>query len=47
MVGGHIEMNTAGDSAYWDRTGVKVRYSTGVVHLEGLLIDGGTSPTGS
>ena len=40
VVGGHIEMNTAGDSAYWDRTGVKVRYSTGVVHLEGLLIDG-------
>jgi hypothetical protein len=40
VIGGHVEMNTAGDSAYWDRTGVKVRYSTGVVHLEGLLIDG-------
>jgi hypothetical protein len=40
VVGGHIEMNTAGTSSYWDRTAVKVRFSTGVVHLEGLLIDG-------
>ena len=47
VVGGHIEMNTAGDSAYWDRTGVKVRYSTGVVHLEGLLIDGAYLADGS
>lgn len=40
VVGGHIEMNSEGTSSYWDRTAVKVRYSTGVVHLEGLLING-------
>jgi hypothetical protein len=40
VIGGHIEIETAGTSSYWDRTAVKVRYSTGVVHLEGLLING-------
>ena len=40
VIGGHVEMPTAGTSSYWDRTGVKVLNSTGVVHLEGLLIDG-------
>jgi hypothetical protein len=40
VIGGHVEMNSAGTSSYWDRTAVKVRYSTGTVHLEGLLLDG-------
>jgi Big-like domain-containing protein len=40
VIGGHITMNTAGTSSFWDRTAVKLYNSTGVVHLEGLLIDG-------
>lgn len=40
VVGGRITVDAVGTSGYHDRTAVKVRYSTGVVHLEGLLIDG-------
>ena len=39
VIGGQISMNSTCSSAY-DRTGVKVRDSTGTVHIEGLLLDG-------
>jgi len=40
VIGGHIEMDSAGSSSYWDRTAVKIHSATGVVHLEGFLING-------
>jgi Putative Ig domain len=39
VIGGHVTIPTACASSY-DRSGVKVRFNTGIVHLEGLLIDG-------